>query len=377
MHLSPALPAALLLVACGPKAPRRAVNVAPTLPTDDAADGAGVSRPLGRWHELRGTSPDPGPTFDGAPQWRVEVDGPVLASLETDGVVAWVVVNGRVLALQSDGTVLWDTDLRATTAVLATDEGPAVGTSDGVVAVLEPSDGSTRRAYPAGGELAGPPVVVDGGLAWVTTAGHVVSADGWLVEAADSAVGGSASDGEALYFSTRAGELVAVGRDGVRWRVELPGRGIGHPVTDGQLVLATYGAGPGHSGGVMAVTVGTGTEQWRWGIGFEPAAPPAWGGAIYVADMGGELRALDPESGAEIWRTAGQTAFSATPRATPFSIYAVEVTGRVTRLDPDDGGEIWVTDLASAITASPAVVGERLIVGLANGQVIGLGTPTP
>ncbi|MEC8423654.1 MAG: PQQ-binding-like beta-propeller repeat protein [Myxococcota bacterium] len=202
-----------------------------------------------------------------------------------------------------------------------------------------------------------------------------MGASGWVVETGISAAGGGASDGERLFFGGREGSLVAVDPAGERWRASLPGPVIGHPVVNGSQVLCAYAAAAGHSGGISLHDTATGKEVWRWGAGFEPAAPPAWGAAVLVPDMGGVLRALDPADGSELWHTNGQTAYSTTPVATPLSVFAVEVTGRVSRLDPDDGGEVWITDLASAATGTPVVVGETLVVGLANGSIVGLGTP--
>lgn len=366
-----------LAVACSGPSRRRAVSIAP--PADPASE-AGASAdalPLGRWYERRSTTPDRGPARAGEELWRLGIDRPVLEALGTDGEQVWASVEGEVLALGPGGAELWRADVRAQGAVIASDEGPAVASSDGVIVVLRPTDGITRRAWPTGGDVAGSPVSVGGELAWVTRAGSVVAASGWVVDTGVRASGGGASDGETLFFGGREGVLLAVGAGAERWRVDLPGPAIGHPVVNGGRVLVAYGAGTGHSGGVSMRDGATGEELWRWAIGFEPAAPPAWGGAIFVPDMGGVLRALDPEDGAELWRTSGQTAYSATPIATPLSVYAVEVTGRVTRLDPDDGGEVWVTDLASAATGTPAVLGDTLVVGLANGAIVGLGAAAP
>lgn len=368
------LPALLALsLACSGTTRRRAVSVAPPDTSQDAGEDTHKALPLGRWYERRSTTPDRGPTRTGVEVWRYDVGRPVLEPLGTDGERVWASVEGDVLAFDPGGVLAWSAQVRAEGSVIASDAGPAVASSDGVVVVLKSDDGMTRRAWPAGGGVAGAPVAVDGELAWVTRAGSVVGASGWVVDTGVEASGGGASNGETLFFGGLGGELLAVGSGGERWRVSLAGPAIGHPVVNGTRVLVAYGAGAGHSGGVSMRDIATGAELWRWGIGFEPAAPPAWGGAIFVPDMGGVLRALDPEDGTEIWRTTGQTAYSATPVATPLSVYAVEITGRVTRLDPDDGGEVWVTDLASAATGTPAVLGDTLVIGLANGSLVGLG----
>lgn len=365
-----------LALGCGGPPRRHVVSVSPSLTDGERNPSVSDALPLGRWHELRNTTPDHGPVRAGVVLWRRDVGQPVLEALETDGEHVWASVDGTVWAFRHDGGPVWDAQVRAQGPVLATAHGPAVASTDGIVAVLDAADGQTRRAWPAGGDVLGGPVAVGEGFAWVTRAGTVVGGSGWVVETGVAAAGGGASDGESLYFGGQGGSLLAVDPAGERWRVSLPGPVIGHPVVNGPRVLCAYAAAAGHSGGISLHDTATGAEVWRWGTGFEPAAPPAWGATILVPDMGGVLRSLDPVNGNELWHTNGQTAYSTTPVVTPLSVFAVEITGRVSRLDPDDGGEVWTTDLASAATGTPVVVGETLVVGLANGSIVGLGSPS-
>jgi len=373
MH-SPALLLAVL-VGCAAPGRRRTVSVAaaPVAPSSPA--DANTPFPLGAWHEQRGTSADPGPMRSGAVLWRFDVGRPVLEALTSDGRHVWVPVEGDLLSFTSAGRLEWRADVRAEGGVVGTPAGPVVPSSDGVVVRLAPEDGQTVQAWPAGGAVSGPVTELDGELAWVTRDGALMGATGWRVETGVVPAGGAASDGEALFIGSLGGELVAARASGEIWRATLPGPAIGHPVVSGDQVLVAYAATAGHSGGVSMRSAETGRERWRWAIGFEPSAPPAWGSAVFVADMGGVLRALDPADGLELWSTSGRSAHSATPIATAHSVYAVEVTGRVARLDPDDGGEVWVVELESAATGTPVIVGNTLVVGLANGTLVGLGSP--
>lgn len=370
-------PALLLALVSGCAGPDRRHPVSVAAPSVAPASAPAVTAPfaLGAWHEHRGTSADPGPLRAAAVRWRFDVGRPVLEALASDGRTAWVPLEGDLLAFTSSGTLQWRAEVRADGTVVGTPAGPVVPSSDGVVARLDPASGETVRAWPAGGTVPGPVTALGGELAWATRDGAVMGATGWRVETGLRSAGGVASDGETLFLGGLGGELVGVRADGEAWRAILPGPVVGHPVVSGDRVLVAYGATAGNSGGVSMRHADTGTEIWRWAIGFEPAAPPAWGSAVFVADMGGVLRALDPVDGLELWSTSGRSAHSVTPIATAHSVYAVEITGRVARLDPDDGGEIWVVDLESAATGTPVVVGDTLVVGLANGTLVGLGSP--
>jgi outer membrane protein assembly factor BamB len=63
---------------------------------------------------------------------------------------------------------------------------------------------------------------------------------------------------------------------------------------------------------------------------------------------------------------------SAAPAITELGLYAGGSDGRVYRLDLADGGEVWQVEVGAAVTADPVIVDDMLVLGLSNGDVVGL-----
>jgi outer membrane protein assembly factor BamB len=367
-----------LVAACAPKAaPRRAVQLVAAEPSARPAPSLASSiGEAGPWYQRRAVFDGAGPARRPEVAWRVSLGEPITQSLTTDGGAIYAVSGGTVHAIGPDGDHLWSSEARAVGPVSPLREGPAVATSDGVVLALDPADGRHAGAWVAG-DVAGLAVPLNGDVAWVTVDGAAAGGTGWVhpLEAPDRSVDGPASTGALMVYTTAGGKLVVASERGIAWTAGLPGPGIGHPVTDGDTVVAAYGAGQGHAGGVIAYRLTDAYELWRWALALEPAAAPAVATVALVPDLGGQLNALDLMTGELLWRTAGEGAWSSTPAIGGMGAFATEVQGRVTRIDLDDGGEIWSVDLKSAIAADPVVVGDTLVVGLANGDVVGLAPP--
>lgn len=364
----------LLAGACAsPASLRRTVAAQPSARPTPAPEPHSLQHAHGPWHQRRGAFAADGPAARPREAWRATLGAPITHTLTTDGEVIYVVSGTTVFALDARGQTLWFHDANATGPVAPLPTGPAVATASGAVLSLARDTGERAEAWVGGGP-SGLAVPIGHDIGWATQEGSLRGASGWEHQPAASApaAGGAASTGDRILFSTSRGALVAADLQGIVWEAALPGPGVGHPATDGSTVVAAYGAGQGHSGGVAAFRVEDGTELWRWGLSLEPAASPALGQLVLVPDLGGALTALHPETGAVVWQTSSDFSWSATPAIGRMGAFATEVHGRVSRIDLDDGGEVWSVDLRAAIAAAPVLVGDTLVVGLANGDVVGL-----
>ncbi len=327
----------------------------------------------GPWHQRRGSFAANGPTTRPREAWRVRLGAPITHALTTDGDAIYVVSGTTVFALDASGGTRWFHDANATGPVAPLPTGPAVATASGTVLSLHRDTGARGEAW-LGGEPKGLAVPIGHDVGWATQHGSLRGAAGWEHHPSSPAQAsfGAASTGDRIFVNTDSGVLVAADLRGILWEAVLPGPGVGHPATNGDTVVAAYGEGQGHSGGVAAFRVEDGRELWRWGLSLEPAAAPALGQLVLVPDLGGALTALDLETGSVVWQTSSDFSWSATPAIGRMGAFATEVHGRVSRVDLDDGGEVWSVDLRAAIAATPVLVGDTLIVGLANGDVVGL-----
>jgi len=365
----------LLLAGCGPHRPD-VVRVA--LPPQEeqavpapAAPAAGPQR--APWYELRSVYGGQGPAISPVERWRLRLPGPVVHPLSTDGEAIYAAVAGVVYRIRADGALAWTLPVEPAGEAVATPRGVALGTGTGRIVLADITTGEVHLDLTAGGEPRGAPVEVDGGLAWVTVGGQVGGEAGWSVQAAQSAGGGAVSDGKKLLFSTLEGELLAVGPDGVAWRADLPGPGLGHGVTDGSLVVAPFGAHGGKPGGLAAYAIDDGHPLWTWHAGFEPGAPPALGEVVLVPTRDGQVVAIAPPSGRVTWAADIGGDLAVTPVIAGPNAYVANAEGQVCRLDLDDGGVVWSLPLGGAVTGDPVLVDDLLVVGLADGNVVAIG----
>ena len=151
------------------------------------------------------------------------------------------------------------------------------------------------------------------------------------------------------------------------------------PASDGKHIFVTFGA----LGQVAAYDL-EGEEKWRVDTGvFSTGNDFGWGislvyhdGLVFVQNDNEEdsfLVALDSANGEERWRAQATGELSATPAALPGSVIVAGADGVVARYDTDDGGLVWRKELGVAVTGDPTVLGNTLVMGLADGRVVALG----
>ena len=302
--------------------------------------------------------------------WSRMLPGPVTEPLATDGDRLYAVVEGRVYALDASGNPLWNVRPIASGGVSATALGPAVGTENGNLLVLDPTNGATVKTTLAGGPVRGQPVDLATSVAWVTLHGAVASTANWGQEAGASAGGRAAADGELVYVATLEGELVCVDAHGVRWRAVLPGAAAEGPTLDAEREYVPIAAASGKPGGVIAFDR-QGKELWRHQTEFGPAAPLSVGAWVYVPDRDGHVYALDRETGKEAWSAEGFAEFTSQPLLLGDQAYVGNGDGFLYRID-SDGGVVWKARLGAPVTGDPVMLRGRLVVGLANGRIVAL-----
>lgn len=145
-------------------------------------------------------------------------------------------------------------------------------------------------------------------------------------------------------------------------------------------IVATAAAGQGtafvifsgrQESSVDAIDLATGERLWRSRFPrfFDPTAstpPVVTDEALFVADFGGQLFALDPQTGSTLWDFAlNEGVFQAAPVAVAEHVIVGTLQGRLVALDAADGDLVWRSGGASD-TAGPvrsiAVAGDRLVV---------------
>lgn len=357
----------ILLLACAAVATRPPVNLAPVGVTEPPPARA-VSPP--GWQS--GQVDAPALRTPPREKWERTFDAPVTNALAADDSGVYIAAPGKLVALAVDGTLRW--------TVRGDLTGPALITSQGVWApfsdrmrLLDARSGEVLSEAPL--ELAPDTGAAPStsGIAWVTFEGTVVDARGWHVSVGGRAAGPPATDGDRAYAATRAGDLAAVGAEGVEWSAVIGAPASAGPALDTEAVYVPFGARDRTPGGVLAMER-SGAERWRWYGNVEPGAPLAVGSRLYVPERGDRLVALDRRTGALAWEVDGFAPFVTRPILTQSFLYAASADGTLHAIDTADGGVVWTLPLGSAPTADPVLAGGLLYFALADGRVVALGT---
>jgi outer membrane protein assembly factor BamB len=226
-------------------------------------------------------------------------------------VVVVVDVEGNVRAYHTeDGRELWRHSLGARTSVHSTplllpDGHLFAATDRGLLIMMNASDGS---------------------VLWELSIGVPVMA-------------GTATDGERIYIPTTRGVLLAVDVRGgdIVWEHRQPNpliRMAAPAVSGTGLIIGSS------DGTVRRLDTSTGTLEWAVDVGAVVDAPPQWThNAVYVGTMGRELLALDPESGAIMWRHQLEGRIKSAMAVADGALYVLSEPRYVTKFIPATEGE--------------------------------------
>jgi outer membrane protein assembly factor BamB len=94
--------------------------------------------------------------------------------------------------------------------------------------------------------------------------------------------------------------------------------------------------------------------------------------ALFAADVGGDVYALDAKSGRRIWRSETNARIASGPSLSGNSVLIGTLDGEVIALKRADGRELWRTKLSSEVQAAPAGDGNVLVVKTIDGRIQGL-----
>ncbi|MET0773286.1 MAG: PQQ-binding-like beta-propeller repeat protein, partial [Candidatus Limnocylindrales bacterium] len=214
---------------------------------------------------------------------------------------------------------------------------------DGLLHALSRADGSEAWSYPATGSDVS---VTDGLLTVADDTGAVHGLDArtgtqrWVAEALSSPTGATFGDG-ALYIGTGTGELVSLDHatGQVRWRTPISDTPVHNPsFRDGRVFVGTAGA-------YVALAAEDGHILWTVDTGADLTGSARVGdGMAFIGKSGdamsGHLRAIDIESGAELWNMEGLFGAPTIGDGIGYS----GGPGRLTAVDLLTGTERWHVD---------------------------------
>jgi outer membrane protein assembly factor BamB len=295
---------------------------------------------------------------------------------------------GVVRALDAfTGAERWSRDLSTNNARMTIQDRtlyvPTTDTSAEFQA-LDPEDGSRKWGVNLGSTPTG--IVTGNNTAYVSTVGGVVAVSllakdvSWQYDGVSLFDTTIAAVGSSLYVAgTTNGKVAKVNTadGGTSWSNILEGGATGAPTVVDRTVYAPVDEA------LVALSEGTGTEEWRYEAPVGSSVAVA-DGTAYGTTTGGEAFAVDVANGSEVWRTA-VGAGSNPPVVAGGVLYVTGTDGTVAALNPRDGSAIWSTDVGAAVGANPAVFdgdlyladGAGRMAKLAPGASGAYDTPTP
>jgi outer membrane protein assembly factor BamB len=139
---------------------------------------------------------------------------------------------------------------------------------------------------------------------------------------------------------------------------------------------------------VSSRDAGGGGETWRVDLTPDEERDGLFGGGLaydeerlFVTTPFGLVFALDPNSGAELWRSQLPAPMRTPPTASGGRVFAVTVDNQMFALAADDGRRLWsfsgvIEDAGLLGGAAPAVFGDTVIAGFTSGEIVALKAET-
>mgnify|MGYP003642130695 CR=1 FL=1 len=159
------------------------------------------------------------------------------------------------------------------------------------------------------------------------------------------------------------------GCDGLLYVIPTSGRGEKKEIEIGSYIANSSAVRDGiaymaHNGGeVLALDIESGETVWRQATGVEYTASPAVDEThVYVAGPDKRLVAYDRILGEADWAFTAPRALDSSPVIAGDTIWQGGTDGRIYAIDRRDGKELWSFELGAQIKASPAVSRGALVV---------------
>jgi len=358
------------LLACVPSTAHHR-EVKPMAPEAAPEALAAAELPPADW----GLNAWPGPGPVGAPEvaWEYHLGVPVVWSGATDGRALYLPAGDRVLRVDTDGSIAWSVDADVRGQLRADIVGIWVGDGDRLKK-LKNLDGRVMTDLEGGGTLSGSPVLYNDELAWAVDGGSIGSSAGWTVEAGISSAGGISTDGLTIWLATEEGEAIAV-RDGEQvWLGLLGGPAQERAAFNGDQVLVLTAPYEDVKGAAVCFDSDSGELLWRTELGLKASGPPSFHprAGWLVAEAGGQLHALDAETGHALWTAETGVGLSTGALLAGDRVYLGSPSGQVVMIDVDDGVRWGVVELDSAVVGGLSVFQGVLTAGLADGRLVGI-----
>jgi len=279
---------------------------------------------------------------EGDMKWVFPADGSVGSitsspAIGSDGTIYVGSADGKVYAVQPDGTKKWEFDTRSTvTSSPTVDYYSAeiviyVGAGDGTVYAID-ADGNQKWAFTAGGAVSSSPAISYLGVIYVGSEDNKV----YAIRSSD----GTAAEGE--------------------WPFVTQEKVTSSPAIDSEGTIYV-----GSEDQNLYAIRTTGREKWRKVTEGVISGSPAIREigdtrVVYIGSQDGKVYALEAEDGSEIWTpfdtTSPALSSPAVDGVSELALYVGVEAARLYAVNLTDGSQAWVfTDAAEPVRSTPAI----------------------
>jgi outer membrane protein assembly factor BamB len=319
--------------------------------------------------------------------WHTQL-GRMESTPVVQGDELFVVANGNLIALDTEGHIQWTSDIGPVQTVPAiADKAVYVGTTRGVFYALDRQSGTPLWKFVTDGNatLLTPPILSGDRLCFESTDNNLYALSyhngqlRWKFNRPDGSLGysGPAVEGDTIYI---AGETTLYSLDPTsgkqNWKAYIGGKSQSIPLADTERV---YVGGDGT--GLNAFSRKDGSLAWMFRGKSEGdwfGTPLLASGTIYVSTYRRFVYALDAATGRFKWSGSVMgTALCQPAIDTKRGVLYVTSTTlgdspSVTAFNSHTGRKLWDYNLGY-IGGSPVVVGDRLYVASTNGSLYAFG----
>jgi outer membrane protein assembly factor BamB len=373
------LPLVLAVAACGAAPNASARADVPTYRGDAARTGV---------------MPGPGPAGRPTLAWSFQAEGAIRSSPTlADGTIFVVSDMGVVHAIAFEtGSERWRVPLEAEAGAatpLVIDGVVVVGDRAGVVHALAVGDGGERWRTSVGGPIPGAAAAARGAVIVATETGSAFAIDPangnvrWRTELPGGVTRSIAATDEMVYVPAAAGCLVALRSvDGtLAWQARIASAGEGGtPTVADDLVFAPTGLDvPDPSARALVVLdASDGTERWRRTSpsGDVVYAPAVRDGRAWIVSEDETVVAVDATTGTLLWTATTGAPNDALPAVWDTTVFVATTGGNLEALDTESGALRWEVDIVGTPYA-PIVSGGLVLVGTNVGLLYAFGDHPP
>lgn len=296
-------------------------------------------------------------------RWGVRSDGAYTSTpvVTDDAVFAADARGDAVVAVErATGERRWRVDAAVEGARLSYHDGTLLVPGDSLEG-LSPADGERRWSVSMENPYA---ATVNGRFAFVAALGGVYRVSlsthevNWHSDRVTQLAPSVAVTDEYVYaVGTRYGQVISLDRSSGsrRWLRRVDGAGTGAPTVRDDLVYVPSEAA------LTAMSYESGIPEWTLeeAVGSSVAVAE---GTVFATTTGGDVLALDADTGEEQWR-ASPVSGSNPPIVAGGLLYATGTGGGIAALNPGDGTVIWQSTVGGSRSANVAAGRGELYVG--------------